>query len=278
MAFSIVFIRHGESLNNTIYDRVRGLLGNDVSEELLDAEERKLRSPDPGLTEKGLEQANRLGEHIRSNDFSFGKVFPSGAQSWKVFTSPMLRALQTTQAAFIDMNVRVLPFMYESGGFYGGQYGSKGSSNAEAVEAAFPGFSCEEGMEHGWYNLDHEESPSEFLQRAQLVSEWILARRENVIIVSHGNLMSAVINRLCTNGNSPAGCLNVHCNTGWTHLEMHHQKNTKLLPVVVGVNRFDHLLHHPHLQTGARPDEDHWIPEFLPLRQYFDFYENESSH
>lgn len=281
--YNIILIRHGESLNNIIYDELRSRLGADVSDEVLDIEESKLRSPDPGLSDKGVLQARHLGEFICSNGCVLGGIPfstpTSGEDSWEIYSSPMIRALLTSQeiikpllAKHSDIVVKVKHDLYESGGCHERGRGLNGSSSSD-VESRFLNFKCEPGMEQGWYhNKPKQETHAEFIDRMDRIAGWLFALQRNVILVMHGNLMSGIINRLIqgSTGNAPGdGCLFIHHNTAYTHVQVFTEPlpagRVARISTIQGVNLSDHLVGHKHLLSGNRPHGDHWIQEFTPL-------------
>ena len=274
--FNIVLVRHGESNNNIIYDEVRSRLGQDVSEELLAAEEERIRSADPDLSPKGLAQARRLGEFISSA----GGIFcgQSLHDSWQVYSSPMARALQTSKGMLDSsgdlssaVKVKVHPELYESGGCYKGEQVLSGSTKAE-VELKFPTFECIEGMDNGWFaGRTHQETTQEFIQRMDRIAEWLFEMESNVVLVIHGNLMNGLINRLVlgsagNQGGTNKGGLYIHNNTGFSHIQIYKDDGGARITCVQGVNRIDHLVAHgdASLLTGNRPYADHWVQEYLP--------------
>lgn len=144
-------------------------------------------------------------------------------------------------------------------------------------------------MENGWYLLPDRESHDAFLNRAATIVDWIwttvhqnLASSEVVdgvegglVLVTHGNLMNAMISSLL-NGRDPVLCqggLISHSNTGVTHMKLYRAKKNPLLRFcnVQSMNRVDHLLAtcdasdgsaNP-LLSGNEPFKDHWVQEYL---------------
>jgi len=279
--FNVVLIRHGESLNNTIYDAVRLRLGEDVTEQVMEEEESRLRQPDPSLSERGFEQARRLGQFIGTCGGMFcGQTLFGSSESWQIYSSPMLRALLTTRemvapakALNPSLTVRVRHDLYESGGCHDQHSALPGSTKSD-IESAFPGFVCESGMEEGWYAGNAgQETSQQFIDRMDRIAEWLIALRRNVILVCHGNLISGLINRLILSsmGNkrhTGVGCLFTHNNTGYSHLQLIPQTlPEEAITAVMAVNRTDHLLvpDDAHLIAGSHPFDDHWVQEYLPV-------------
>lgn len=283
----IVLVRHGESRNNIIYDEIRRIHGQDVSAEFIEVEEANLRSPDPGLSDRGLAQARRLGEFIHSKgglDKALNPIASMSSSSWQIYSSPMQRALITTDEMVRAMGesgtiVRVHPELYESGGCYEHGRGLPGSSKHD-IEAKFPGFICDPGMELGWfYGRPKEETAEDFMWRMDRLAAWLRLQRQNILLVVHGNLMSGLINRLVlgSEGNSSGnmGGLYMHYNTAFSHLQLYREpisltdRSSPCVPIVAiqGVNRIDHLVGSDELLSGNRVHDDHWVQEYIPLLQ-----------
>lgn len=141
-------------------------------------------------------------------------------------------------------------------------------------------------MENGWYLLQDCESHEAFLNRAATIVDWIWTTvhqnhassdgvdsvEEGVVLVTHGNLMNAMISSLLS-GRDPVLCpggMISHNNTGVTHLKLYCAKENPLLRFcnVQSMNRVDHLLREGYsssnsLLSGNDPFKDHWVQEFL---------------
>ena len=75
----ITLIRHAESINNALYDSS-------------DTSYYDLRKSDPELTDLGIQQSKLLQKYFDSNKTQYNYDL--------IISSPMLRALQTTQLSF----------------------------------------------------------------------------------------------------------------------------------------------------------------------------------
>lgn len=109
----IIFFRHAESFNNVIYETLRKIHGDDVSEEVLVIEEQKLRQADSELSERGLVQVQNLEKYVGGGGLS--SFMDDG--SWGVVCSPMQRCLLTCKAVSngLGKSVVVNPRLYEAG-------------------------------------------------------------------------------------------------------------------------------------------------------------------
>ncbi len=61
-ATNVIFVRHAESFNNSLYQHIYDTYGSDISEERFQMEEERLRQSDPDLSTKGYQQAQALGK------------------------------------------------------------------------------------------------------------------------------------------------------------------------------------------------------------------------
>lgn len=266
---NIFLIRHGESFNNCLYEYIWSKLGKNISEEELISEEIKLREADCKLSDRGILQAQKLGQYLFMNPIA----------PWNnvdIFTSPMRRCLLTTHHVTNQIpysnNATVIPYLYESNGCYehidkDTTVGIKGST-AREIEYEFPNFKCLD-MEEGWYHLPEMETSSQFIERAKRVSDWIWKLHdENIsqnefrskVIFCHGNLINVILNNL-TNSK----CLFVHNNTGVSHIQLCTLKSGKKIVSLSSLNRVDHLMieNNHSLLSGANVIDDHWIQEYL---------------
>jgi len=148
MSLSLFLVRHAQSANN--------------------AQEDRLRIPDPPITLLGCRQALRLANALR----------PLGLT--RMFTSPFLRSIQTAQDAAESLGIQ--PFihreLYEQGGCYrgyaiGDRHPMPGMGRS-ALQQLCPNWEIDaEIPESGWNTLDHYEPLSEARERARRVAEWI---------------------------------------------------------------------------------------------------------
>jgi len=239
-----------------------------------------MREADCGLSTRGLCQADRLEEYFRNR---IDRLVPNArVNTWKIISSPMYRCLLTSKSissSFDNKEVSVLPFLFESHGCYRYEndvcIAERGYTKNE-IETLFPHFKCSDDMSEGWFHLPTRETHTEYLHRAERVVDWmwnlLLNRKEDddtegIILVSHGNLMNAIITSLIV-GQAPILCtkgLVTHYNTGISHLKLFVEKNhpQQRFTTVQYLNRVNHLLPDTALLTGNDPFKDHWVQEFL---------------
>ncbi len=147
MTARILLIRHGQSANNALPE--------------------ELRVCDPGLTQIGQRQAERLAQSL------------ANAKLDSLLCSPFLRSLETVKPVAIRRNqtVAIRSDIFEKGGCYSGYnaIGKKGEAGMGASELAtkYPGWSIDERIaEAGWWGHDVESNEA-VLQRAQTVARWV---------------------------------------------------------------------------------------------------------
>jgi broad specificity phosphatase PhoE len=172
---NLVFIRHGESNNNCIYEQVRQTFGETLTAEEFEKEFDKLHDPDCGLSPKGTRQVEALGHYAKT----VGLDMIEDASNWKFYSSPMQRAILTAQQvsmAYSGKEVHVHPNFFESDGCYepkedGTTVGIRGMSKT-TVESKYPNFYCMEGMESGWFHLSHKETRKQFYERTEAMMQF----------------------------------------------------------------------------------------------------------
>jgi broad specificity phosphatase PhoE len=271
---NLFFIRHAESFNNCLYEQVWAKLGRDISDEVLLAEEAKIRQADCGVSDRGMQQLEKLQEFAKNHGFS--TYVKDSTCKWEVFSSPMKRCLITTSKLCKDMpdlaSIQVNPSLHESCGCFdmineSESIGVKGYTASE-VETLFPGFRCMSGMEDGWFKQPVMESYEEFTVRAKEVLSWIWSLHDddreidderNIIIVAHGNLLSVLFNLLL--GSRRA--LFSMSNTGVTHFQLNTLDSGHKVAAIRFQNRVDHLSSYPSLIAGGDLLADHWIQEYI---------------
>ncbi len=170
----LLFIRHGQSANNALWDATGANVG---------------RSEDPELTDIGKQQATLLSQFLAQGGNRFGITH--------LYTSLMLRAVETAMAisGALQLPAHAWEDMHETGGIYfdndeGEQIGLPGRTRAQ-FNAEFPALMLQDGLyEAGWWNRPfeaHEAAPI----RAKRFADDLLAKHggsdDVVAVVSHGN-------------------------------------------------------------------------------------------
>jgi len=197
----LYFIRHGQSQNNAYW--------NDPNYK---------ESPDPTLTEIGIEQAGYLAEYLEKTqlitDNQIWNVQNRGGFGLThIYTSLMQRAVHT--AAPTARRLPQVPFaawmeIHESGGIFGRDgemklVGLPGNTRSYFADN-FPELMLPAGLDGvGWWNRPFEME-EEAQKRAELVWAELLSRHgdkegqpdQRVAVVSHGgffvHLMCAILN------------------------------------------------------------------------------------
>jgi 2,3-bisphosphoglycerate-dependent phosphoglycerate mutase len=195
----LYFIRHGQSVNNAGW-------GDPHYKE----------SPDPILTEIGIEQAQLLANFLETNqqitredDWNIQNRYGFGITH--LYTSLMERAVHT---ASYSANRLKVPFeaweVHESGGIFGrdGDMKLQGlpGKPRSFFEKNFPSFQLPDALdESGWWNRPFETEEECQLRADRIWAELLTHHSEKegesehrVAIVSHGgffvHLMSAILN------------------------------------------------------------------------------------
>jgi len=180
------FIRHGQSINNAIYDATGGSEG---------------RSEDPHLTEIGQQQARLLADFIRATDARASGFEQKPKRDYfgfsHLYTSLTLRSVQTGVAVSEALRIPLVgwPEIHETGGIYledpdsGALKGLPGKTRSFFKEN-YPQLRLPESLtEEGWWNRPYEtEGERQF--RAKNVRQVLLERHggteDRVAIISHG--------------------------------------------------------------------------------------------
>jgi len=207
----LYFIRHGQSVNNAGWD-----------------DPNYQESPDPVLTEIGIQQAQILSEFLEKNQHikehkNWDPTNRYGFGITHLYASLMERATHT--ASYTARQLPQIPFaaweeIHESGGIFGrdGQLKLKGlpGKTRSWFEVNFPELTLPANLdETGWWHERLQETEDECHLRAQRVWAELLARHgdvdgqpeQRVAFVSHGgffmHLMCAILDipyRQASNG------------------------------------------------------------------------------
>jgi len=183
----LYLIRHGQSWNNALEDRLKD------------------RVPEPPLSEAGQEQAELVGVYLKNTpDKANRGAHIVGHGITQLYCSAMLRTLQTTVpiAHALELTPKIWIDVHEGGGVWFDEgdgkepVGFPGLKRSE-IEAQFLGFLLPEGItEAGWWG-PHKETPAEQRERAQRVAKIIGERffdtEERVAIASHGGFISSLL-------------------------------------------------------------------------------------
>ena len=181
------FIRHGQSVNNLLWDRTGASIG---------------RSHDPELTDVGRRQAEALAQFLLGPD---SNALPqehdaqniSGFGITHLYSSLMVRAVETGTIIAERLGLPLVGWecIHEGGGIYlddeetGEPVGQPGNTRA-FFEAHYPGLVLPNSVgEAGWWNRPFEP-PEERPLRAQQFLRELLERHggtdHRVAVVSHG--------------------------------------------------------------------------------------------
>lgn len=180
----LYFIRHGQSVNNALWDTTGASVG---------------RSDDPELTTAGRQQAQLLARHLANGGNRFGITH--------LYTSLMIRSIETALAAgeALGLPAKSWEDLHETGGIFledenGEPIGLPGKSRAD-FEAAYPALVLNESLNaHGWWNRPFEEFDQHPIRAQRVLAELLEVHGGSddvVAVVSHGNfyrhLMAAIL-------------------------------------------------------------------------------------
>ncbi len=188
----LYIIRHGQSANNAL-------------------EEGGQRVCDPPLTDIGEAQAHRLASYLAEAGDGVEGIHPAGMQQNcagfefdRIFSSPMLRAIQTAAPVGKALGIRpeIWIDIHEEGGIWldegddRGEVVYPGLTRSE-IEALFPEFAIPETItEAGWWNRPPEVK-SEWRARARRVASVLHERfagtGERIGMVCHGGFANDLL-------------------------------------------------------------------------------------
>lgn len=189
----LYFIRHGQSVNNALWDATRSDVG---------------RSDDPELTALGHEQARLLAEYVLRTDAQARANGKHGQPKrdffgiTHVYTSLMVRSVATASylAQALDLPLMGWPEIHECGGIYSEteeeRVGGPGKTRAFFTENFAHLHLPETVTEEGWYNRPFEEDEDRPL-RARKVLETLFERhgdtQDVVALVSHAGFYNELV-------------------------------------------------------------------------------------
>jgi len=261
----LYLIRHGQSVNNLLGESVLdadGTFDNDAY-----ATYKTSRVAEPPLTDIGQQQAERLAIFLREakpkhrathddppEDELRGTDIPNRLGISRIYCSPMLRTLQTSQpaATALGVNPEVWIDLHEHGGIFdnsgpdGAVVGKTGLTRSEMTRL-FPGYAIPEERigENGWW-FGGEEDRADCDARAIRVAARLrtLAKEigdERIAAVMHGTFMDSLIKAIL--GRLPGNEFHIsHYNTGITRIDYTETwQDKRPLVLVRYTNRVDHL-------------------------------------
>ena len=220
----VYLIRHAQSENNA-----------------LTADSMHRRKVDPGLTELGYQQRERLADWL-GNEASDGELDID-----QLFTSAMVRSLLTSQplGEALDLQPEIWLDLHEKGGLFSRQNGlvsGYGGMTRTAISQAFPRLRlAEEITESGWYDaaLGMEPETHSHYRAIKVAGE--LRRRDEsqavLALVSHAGFLDLLIKALFNQLPSrPHTMRYYHNNTAITRIDIARGET-----VLHYLNRVDHL-------------------------------------
>ena len=188
MHMRLYIVRHAQSANNALEDQ-------------------RDRVAEPHLTEVGRQQAELLAEALAGGALRDPKLKDAGRGFDRLFTSPMRRALETTEpvARVLGIQPEVWVEIHECGGVWQdhgeevGIVGYTGLTHSE-MAAAFSGYVIPPDVTPaGWWHHRGQEQPHECCARMARVAarlrSWA-ATDERILMVTHGDFTNNLIQAL----------------------------------------------------------------------------------
>ena len=235
----LYLIRHGQSENNAF-----------AAEAKADVAEEPPRTADPSLTSTGYEQAKCvagcLARETDKTDLRDGTAVEGGHGIQRLYTSAMLRALETTQpiATALGLKPDIWLDVHEEGGIWLDEGDGRGAVGrpgltSEDIARQFPGFVQPDAITgKGWWNRPFERR-AELVSRSARVAAAVRQRvptwEDRVAVVSHGTFISLLIQQLLLGQHVPEIRFSNH-NTGISRLDF--DGDSVMLRYL---NRIDHL-------------------------------------
>lgn len=223
----LLLIRHGQSTNNA------------------NQGDRSQHRPDPPLTDLGQQQAERAAAYLLEHEQPFDRLY----------TSPMLRCLQTTQpiARALGLKAHVWVDLHETGGirsYQGDVMVNIQSMSRSEMADLFPDYLLpDEVTEQGWWHREAErlETMQATYERARGVAQEFtrIALRtppdqpsQRLLVVSHGAFLDAFLRAMLFIPQHDDTWL-MHHNTAMSQVRLHgehyHRRALDFL------NRHSHL-------------------------------------
>ena len=231
------YIRHGQSVNNALWEAKNYT---------------QTRTEDPELTETGSRQARILADFIQKKDAE--AVHNGGWAAMKrdyfgfthIYTSLMVRSVDTASAIASVLNIPLVawPEIHETGGIFlentetGENQGLPGKPRSY-FQKNYSGLQLPETVtEEGWWNRPFEEE-EERQERAHKVLADLLERHggtdDRVAIVSHGGFYMHLMREIF--GVQRANSWLQMFNTGMSRLDFNDDGSVSF----IYHNRTDHL-------------------------------------
>ena len=238
----LYFIRHGQSVNNVIWNHTGSSEGFSV---------------DSGLSDVGWQQAKFLADCLSQRDPNLEPEgrdlhYQTGFRATHLYTSLTVRAVATGSLLAQALNLDLVSWadLHECNGGWSadeetGQRAPLPGKDRAFFEANFPQLVVPNTpAERGWWDRPSEE-PEGRRGRARRFLDDLWERhghtKDRVAVISHGNFYDVVMHTLLHTDRENGFYFTLH-NTGITRIDMGKQGN-----YVVYSNRVDHLP--PYLVT-----------------------------
>lgn len=218
----LIFIRHGEDYNSILPYNTH-------------TRQWEGRTPDPPLTQTGFYQSVSLGHYLKGH-----------SDIEVIYTSPMLRALETTWAcvaAPLDVPVFVHPELFEQGGLW--NYGDKDGVftypgyEVLRMDKKFPKFKYigpPPDDNEGWWACRPYETLEQSEERAAKVFDYLTLTHKGqslkVVVISHQKFINRIL----------AHILGVPTFRFWVPLAHCSMTILDLMPSERGIRMYDYII------------------------------------
>ncbi len=194
----LYFIRHGQSLNNLLWDQTKDDQG---------------RSEDPELSEYGQKQVEILAQFLAHHNGPLPTTRDANAQNidhfglTHLYTSPMVRSMDTAGAIARHTNLTPVVWkdLHETGGVWlqneetGEPIGLPGNKRA-FFEARYPNFILSEDLgKEGWWNSPFESHEERVMRASRFINNLKAQHgdtNDRIAVVSHGAFYNYMLGAL----------------------------------------------------------------------------------
>jgi 2,3-bisphosphoglycerate-dependent phosphoglycerate mutase len=238
----LYFIRHGESINNSIWNQTGSNNG---------------RSEDPELTEKGHQQATFLAKFIKKPTRTNLNIRHDlwnyeGFGITHLYSSLMVRAALTGYIVANELEIPLTGWteLHEHGGIVeqakeNGEWVGLPGKNRSYFEQNFPLMHLPVGLdENGWWGNRPYESSNDALERAHGVLKDLIIKHgdtdDRVAVVSHSGFFNFLMMTILDLEKPGTSWIELN-NTSISRIDIFKDKDGQLKKIIKYLNRLDFL-------------------------------------
>ena len=225
----LYFIRHGQSVNNLVWDQI-GRSDNRVA--------------DPELTHYGRQQAQAIANFLAQSDWSKAATHEAslynvdGFAFSHLYVSPMIRCMDTAAPIVEAMDLEPVMWIdiHEQGGSCLRNKSTREleglpGTNRAFFEARYPQTVLPPTLdEKGWWNKPAEDWTRCYARAGKVLKELLAKhgqREDKVALVSHGAFYNALMRNILGMPVEAKYWFTLN-NTGLTRIDFHHGEETRL--------------------------------------------------